>query len=218
MKSIIVLETVDSTQDEVIRRFKAGEEVEAVLASEQTAGRGRFGRSWLSTEGSLAISFVWIEAAETPWPAGLALAAGLAAAEVFDTQIAWPNDLMHGDKKVGGLLSEVVSGVPILGLGVNLIKAPHEVPWATHLGTKMSALHAACLFLDRIQDVGFPENFSRIENRWRARDATPGKSYTLPDGRIASAEHVTSTGELAAIVDGERITVLSAQAIYGSGS
>ncbi|MDQ2987033.1 MAG: biotin--[acetyl-CoA-carboxylase] ligase [Armatimonadota bacterium] len=229
MKSIFVLDSVDSTQDEIVRRLKAGEHVEAILARKQTLGRGRFGRKWLSTTGeSLTLSFAWHEATDWPWPAGLALAAGLAAAEAFDTSIAWPNDLVIGGRKVGGILSEIVTcptgRVPVIGLGVNLTQSarPEGLPRASSLQLEgrppMLPTEAAVAFLDSISRQTLPCTFSEIENRWRIRDATRGKKYTLPDGRIAVALRVDEHGCLVTTVDGEEYTVPSAEAIYGSGS
>lgn len=224
---IVILESVDSTQDEVARRLKAGDLVEAVLACEQTAGRGRLGKEWQTLPGeSLAVSFAWHSAVDSMWLPGLALAAGLVAAETFDTQIAWPNDLVIRGRKVGGVLSEIVScpagKVLVIGLGLNISKAPHEMDWATSLALEKREapppIAAAEAFLARIERSAIPERFSDIAERWRLRDATPGKSYTLPDGRVGITQGVDADGSLRVRVGAETVVVPSAQAIYGSGS
>jgi biotin-[acetyl-CoA-carboxylase] ligase BirA-like protein len=229
LKPIITLDSVDSTQDEVIRRLKAGDTVHAVLAKQQTAGRGRFGRSWESPRDEcLALSFAWHNAIDWEWPAGLALAAGLVAAQTFDTSLAWPNDLVIGGKKVGGVLSEIVTcsagNVPVIGLGINLTQtAPNqELPWASSLvlegRPRMMPLEAAAIYLEAIGQLKPPKTFRDIERAWRSRDTTLGKEYKLPDGRIALALYVNDEGALAAKADGELIIVSSAVAIYGKGS
>ena len=229
MRSLVVLDTVDSTQDEVVRRLKSGSPVDAVLAYEQTDGRGRFGRQWVSPKHEcLALSFAWHEATDRSWLEGLALTAGLVAAETFDTTIAWPNDLVVQGKKVGGLLSEVIScskgKVPVIGLGINLsmTEPPGGIQWATSLmlegRPRLMPLDAAAAFLEAIDEQKLPGHFSEIESRWRRRDATPGKPFKLADGRTARAISVAADGSLETEVEGRTVNVTSAEAIYGSGS
>jgi BirA family biotin operon repressor/biotin-[acetyl-CoA-carboxylase] ligase len=229
LRSLVVLDTVDSTQDEVIRRLKAGLHVEAILGYEQKAGRGRFGRSWESPlSESLSLSFAWLEAIDSEWPAGLALAAGVAAAEAFDTDIQWPNDLVINGRKVGGVLSEIVpcslGKSPVIGLGMNLTQtsAPGGIPWASSLvmagRPRLAPMEAAVAFLEAMETVPIPKRFEEISGRWRSRDQTLGKKYKLPDGRTALALYVDDDGGLVAKVGGTQISVSSAEAIYGKGS
>jgi BirA family biotin operon repressor/biotin-[acetyl-CoA-carboxylase] ligase len=229
LKSLVVLDSVDSTQDEVIRRLKSGSRVDAVMAFEQTAGRGRFGKSWLSPKDTcLALSFAWHEAKDCARPEFLALCAGVVAAEVFDTSIAWPNDLVVDGRKVGGILSEVVpcalGKVPVIGFGVNLTMAtpPDGVPWASSLllegRPRMVPLDAAAALLDALAKQPPPASFSEIETRWSTRDATAGKQFKLHDGRTGKGLGVTKDGNLMVVVNSEEITLASAEAIYGSGS
>ena len=97
-----------------------------VGADHQTAGRGRRGRSWESRPGgSLLVSVIL-----RPAPALVTLAAGVAAAEAcgavagVDVGLKWPNDLLVDGAKVGGILSELVAGAAVVGLGLNLGWAP----------------------------------------------------------------------------------------------
>jgi BirA family biotin operon repressor/biotin-[acetyl-CoA-carboxylase] ligase len=148
------------------------------------------------------------------------------AGETFDTQIAWPNDLMIEGCKVGGILSEIVScgngKVPVIGIGLNISASPEEMDWVTSLAEKgrivPSPKAAAEALLEGIKKLVVPGAFHEIEERWRLRDATRGKHYALPDGRTAVAERVDEDGCLCAVVDSESIVVPSAKAIYGSGS
>lgn len=119
------LEAVASTQDEARARF-AGTPL-LVTARQQEAGRGRFGRVWLNAPRALAASL----AVRPHWEASswgrIALVAGLAAANVLETEsglpimLKWPNDLMDRQgAKLGGLLGEIDEEVVVIGLGVNL--------------------------------------------------------------------------------------------------
>ena len=97
-----------------------------VGADHQTAGRGRRGRTWESRPGaSLLVSVIL-----RPAPALVTLAAGVAAAEAcaavagVAVELKWPNDLLIGGAKLGGILSELVGDAAVVGLGLNLGWAP----------------------------------------------------------------------------------------------
>ncbi|HVL06477.1 MAG TPA: biotin--[acetyl-CoA-carboxylase] ligase [Acidimicrobiales bacterium] len=108
-----------------LARAGAGDGV-VVGADHQTAGRGRRGRTWESRPGaSLLVSVIL-----RPAPALVTLAAGVAAAEACAAvagaavSLKWPNDLLLDGLKLGGILSELVAGAAVVGLGLNLAWAP----------------------------------------------------------------------------------------------
>ena len=129
---LIRLVVVDSTQAFLRRNLHLG--VCAVLADRQTEGRGRQGHPWESAAGA----GLWLSVA-LPAPSGVAPGIVLqramaAAAQVLDPArqtlgLKWPNDLVAWQNgrlvKVGGIIGEQSAGRLILGLGVNLSKAPH---------------------------------------------------------------------------------------------
>jgi len=135
-----LLECCDSTNDRLLERAEAGAPSGTVLiARQQTAGRGRQGRRWLSAPGaSLAFSLIWRFPLGTP-PAGLSLAAGLACAQALrkvgaggtaPVQLKWPNDLLLGGRKLGGILIELLPNAPqvaVIGIGLNL-RLPDDMP------------------------------------------------------------------------------------------
>lgn len=110
---VALLDTVDSTLDEAHRLAAAGATAGTiVLAEEQTAGRGRNGRSWTSERGR----GLWLTVVERPVDAqsldGLAIRLGLGAAVALERftqehiKLKWPNDLYTGGSKLGGILVE----------------------------------------------------------------------------------------------------------------
>jgi BirA family biotin operon repressor/biotin-[acetyl-CoA-carboxylase] ligase len=132
---------VTSTNDIARERARSGApHLSVVLAGQQSAGRGRQGRVWISPAGNLFLSVLL----RPPRPfadAGLIpLAAGVAAAEALEAfgvgaRLKWPNDLVVAEKKIGGLLAEAASageGVEsvVLGIGLNLSLAPADAPEA----------------------------------------------------------------------------------------
>ena len=109
----------------------AAREGDWLIAARQTAGRGRQGRDWLSTDGNFFGSTVVNLRASDPSPPTLALVAGLALADAVDhaapdvpTSLKWPNDLMCGRGKLAGILLERAGDRVVCGFGVNLAVAP----------------------------------------------------------------------------------------------
>ncbi len=129
------LGSVASTQDVLRARVAAGVDVTftAVRAVEQTAGRGRRGSAWSSGVGGSYQSVGLPTSSVSPL---LTVALGVGVAEELTaagalTMVKWPNDLVLGGRKLGGIIVEVVSGVPIAGIGVNVL---NDVPtWAASL-------------------------------------------------------------------------------------
>lgn len=122
--------SVSSTNDVAIRLASTGvEEGTTVLADAQRAGRGRQGRAWFSPAGAgLYVSVVLRPRRllpQVPLAAGVALADGVKAATGLLVEIKWPNDLVIGRRKLGGILTEAVGtgervDAVVLGYGINL--------------------------------------------------------------------------------------------------
>ena len=134
---IDVLPSCDSTNAVLLGRAEAGAASgTVVIAEEQTAGRGRRGRTWFASPGdSLTFSLLWRLAPGTA-PAGLSLAVGVAVARALQrvsadgTALKWPNDLLKAGRKLGGILVELVPGAPhaaVIGIGINL-RLPPAMP------------------------------------------------------------------------------------------
>ena len=141
---------IDSTNLEARRLADEGERGPLwLLADEQTGGRGRLGRNWVSEPGNLYATFL-IAIAEGPQAA--AQVSFVAALAVHDTvtrlrpglaaRIKWPNDVLIGGAKFCGVLPEVVGTNPTriaIGCGVNIAHAPEGTPYpVTCLGADLS--------------------------------------------------------------------------------
>ena len=125
-----VLERIDSTNTELMRRARDGHCAPTLLVAEQqTAGRGRLGRQWLSSPGDSLTFSLGLALAPRDW-SGLSLAVGLSVAESLQPELPasalplklglkWPNDLwLADDRKLGGILIETASFVlPGVGSG-----------------------------------------------------------------------------------------------------
>jgi BirA family biotin operon repressor/biotin-[acetyl-CoA-carboxylase] ligase len=155
-----------------------------VAAGHQTAGRGRRGRTWRDRSGSALMFSVVLRPPQEPESVGLiSLAAGAAMAEAasdlsgLEIRCKWPNDLMAGESKVGGILGEAQItdgriGHVVLGVGVNL-DPPEDVPGAGGIGdVDEEALLTGFIQRFRPMIEGSPE---AILDRWRTVSATLGR-------------------------------------------
>lgn len=118
--SLQVYDEVTSTQD--IAGAVLVDEPILVVAGRQTEGRGRSQRVWESAPRAMAASIAMRPTWEPgSWPL-IPLVAGLAAADALDGEVTlkWPNDLMVGEDKIGGILVEGSGGVLVVGFGLNL--------------------------------------------------------------------------------------------------
>lgn len=202
-KEVQRLRSVTSTQD-VARDLPVGS---IVIADHQTAGRGRLDRRWEAPEGTaLLVSFVL-----KPQPL-LSLAAGVAAAEACgaDVRLKWPNDLLLGDRKLGGILVESTATKAVCGIGINLTWAP---PGAAQLNQPRDEL------FERLRariDAWVSESSATVLARWRELSATLGRRVRVEvAGQITEgvAEDVGPRGEL--IVDGEAFVAGSVTHLAG---
>ena len=168
----INLETTTSTNDEARRWFASHPGQLAVIsARQQTRGRGRLGRRWISPVGGAWVTLVWPTGDRRPG-GGVALAAALAAIDAIDTtlrevhgsddtpllRIRWPNDLLLDGHKIGGVLGEWVladgRGALLLGVGVNVNNDLEKVgePLRTP-GDSISRRAGGPVDLDRFLDL-----------------------------------------------------------------
>jgi len=175
---------IDSTNSVALRLGESGEpHGTVVIAEEQTAGRGRAGRSWTSEKSAGIYCSILLR---PPIPPGhaplLTLVAGLAArdaaAEDLDTlpDIRWPNDLLSGGRKFCGILTEMHAepdrihyAVVGIGLNVNQSKMPADLAdMATSLRIETGKAHSRLELLIRLL-----RSLDRYYNQFLADGAAP---------------------------------------------
>ncbi len=94
-----------------------------IVANEQTAGRGRFGRNWISPNGGLYATIIVSSVPLISLKAGLAVVRVLRSVGI-DAGLKWPNDVLVEGLKIAGLLIETDGAFSLVGIGVNLTSAP----------------------------------------------------------------------------------------------
>jgi BirA family biotin operon repressor/biotin-[acetyl-CoA-carboxylase] ligase len=211
---------VGSTSDRARELAEAGApHGTLVTADEQTAGRGRHGRSWVTPPGvAIAASLVLRE-----WDDLLSLRAGLAVADVAgpDAQVKWPNDVWLAGRKVAGVLVETRNGSEwaVLGIGVNVALDPATLPpevaaIAGTLGRPPEAVEPTLAELLGALERRLAQPAADALADLRARDALLGRRlrYAGGDGVGAGIDAsgallVETPGGTVAVVTGEVVPV-----------
>jgi len=221
----IVLDTVDSTNAEAMRRAKSILGPTWILGRQQSAAKGRRGRAWSMPPGNFAATLV-MRLAEPP--DSIALRSFVAALALYDAcveftgrpeafALKWPNDVLLQGGKLAGILLESVAidaqeNTLAIGIGVNLVAAPGvddvetgaatPVALAPALGVRISAED----FLDSLaaryahwesQFTTF--GFAPVRAAWIARAARIGEVITARTGTqemTGTFQTVDSTGAL----------------------
>jgi BirA family biotin operon repressor/biotin-[acetyl-CoA-carboxylase] ligase len=184
-------DVLDSTNEEARRLALAGECGPVwIVAREQTTGRGRRGRSWVSKPGNLFATL--LTRAAQPIAAQLAFAAGLAAAgavDVYcspaDVSLKWPNDVLLRGQKVAGILLESLNQDALaIGVGINLAHHPQETEFPANSIAALTgsvpnpddamvhlARHMATWY-----EVWRMKGFAPVRSAWLQRAAGRGKA------------------------------------------
>ena len=218
-----MLPVVDSSNSELMRRFRAGRlEPTLLVAEQQSAGRGRLGRQWHGQRGNSLTFSLGLPLAPLDW-SGLSLAVGVSLAESLDpTSLAsrriglkWPNDLWWDDgkidRKLGGILVETATFASqryaVIGVGIN-VSVPELTPQP---GTAVvpgclqdlwpnadvaSALLQVLPPLVQTVQAFEQFGFAPFEARFEQRDVLVGRPLTLSDGQHGQACGVTEKGAL----------------------
>ena len=187
-----------------------------VTAAEQSAGRGRQGRTWSAPAGRTLLCSIVIR---DP-PRLLPLAAGVAVAEVVDSaipvapadgsaaQIKWPNDVLADGRKVAGILVEgrLQERWAVLGIGLNVALRAEDFPLelrdrAGTLGLDPNAIEPTLTALLRRLESWIGAGADTILDAVRARDALLGREVRW-GGRAGIGAGIDGDGRLVVRTDG----------------
>jgi BirA family biotin operon repressor/biotin-[acetyl-CoA-carboxylase] ligase len=179
-----------------------------LVAEEQSAGRGRLDRRWVSPAGAgLTMSFLLRPALPREQWGTLSIATAVALEEALkaicgvSAKLKWPNDVLIGGRKVCGILAQVEGGAVIMGTGLNVSLTEEElpVPEATSLlvagATELDRTVIAAEFLAHLAAVYRSWNErgpASVIERWRRNSATLGAhvAVSFPNGRKVSGRAV----------------------------
>jgi BirA family transcriptional regulator, biotin operon repressor / biotin---[acetyl-CoA-carboxylase] ligase len=182
--TLTALDSVGSTNDEAMRLAETGApEGTVVWAHEQTGGRGRRGRRWVSPLGNLYCSTILRPACAAPRAAELGFVAALAVADIVpaerDVRVKWPNDVLVDGGKIAGILPESAIGQDgkaehvVMGIGINVGFAPQlpdmRYPGAMLGGTVEAALEKLTAALAQRLADWRRDGFEAVRAAWLAK-------------------------------------------------
>jgi BirA family biotin operon repressor/biotin-[acetyl-CoA-carboxylase] ligase len=218
-RQLDVVEQTGSTNADLLARAAAGEDIAGavLIAEHQSAGRGRNGRVWTSPGAQLTMS-VGVDGGGVPpdsW-GWLPLATGVAVVDTVapfgvDAGLKWPNDVLVGDRKLAGILTEVAAAQRfiVVGIGLNVTLRGDEVPDAD--ATSLRALGVETLDRGQLVAALLRELGTRF-SRWR--EANGADAGLIADYRARS---VTIGSRVRAILPGGGEVLGVAQSIDEQG-
>jgi BirA family transcriptional regulator, biotin operon repressor / biotin---[acetyl-CoA-carboxylase] ligase len=209
------LPTTMETAKELVK--KGAPEGTVVIAGTQTTGRGRIGRTWLSPEGSLAMSVILMPALnklpQLVMIASLAVVRAIKQVAGLETHIKWPNDVMIKGKKVCGILieNEVKGGkvnFAVIGIGINVNFNPLDFPEIAAISTSLShetgaeisnveLIKTLLVELERLYLKA--QTGAAVYKEWQKNMDTLGQWIKVQTGKTVEqgkAEEVTENGNL----------------------
>ncbi|MEQ1788849.1 MAG: biotin--[acetyl-CoA-carboxylase] ligase [Rickettsiales bacterium] len=241
---LLSFDSLDSTNEEAKRLARAGGGHGAVIwAKKQSEGKGRMGRTWLSSEGNLFVSVLLQPQKPLAELSQLSFVAAIAALEAIapllpdssELQTKWPNDILLKDRKLGGVLLESFctdsSDMPwvVVGLGVNVDSYPPRTEFpATCLKDAGVELVSAKIILSRFihhfierydawNNKGFaPIRKDWLANAWHLKQRIVAR---LPDDEVEGIfEGIDVNGGLLLTLDsGKKQTILAGD-VYAESS
>ena len=194
-----VFDTISSTNDYLLRKEKnKNKDIKICIAEEQTKGRGRRGKSWISPKFK-NIYFSLISYLKKEDLSGLSIAVALSVSKVLTkinvmSLIKWPNDLLVGNKKICGILIETAKvgelTKVVIGIGINVNMEYSELidqEWTSiKLEKKQSVdrnsiitemINQLCITLNKFEQ----EEFDYFLNKFTSLDLLKDKEFTLKD-------------------------------------
>ena len=206
-KPVTHYDTMSSTQDIAAEMARRGaNEGTLVVAEMQEKGRGRKGRSWVSLpKGGIYLSLILrpnlmpSQVVQIPLIAGVALTKAIRETVSLQPMIKWPNDIVMGKKKVGGILTEMSSEIDgvnyvILGIGLN-VNMPASVfsedisNIATSLidecGKYTSRVKLVQSFLSEFELIYtkfLAQGFGSVRDEWKELNNTIGSRVKITEG------------------------------------
>lgn len=200
---VLHLEVAGSTNDEALQRWRRGETGPLwIVADFQTAGRGRAGRDWQSAAGNLHASLLLPVAARAGDLPQLSLVAGLATRDAIiaaaagkpplGLRLKWPNDILIGSDKVGGILVESSTGgaagtAAVIGVGLNIVAVPTDlersatslVAHGLDLDRDGILRRLSAAFIDWVARWDDGRGFAEVRHAWQAAAGAIGEPVTV---------------------------------------
>jgi len=246
--SVSLLESLDSTNDRALQKVREGESMPfACFAEQQTQGRGRRGKQWVSPPlCNIYMSLAWMFELPVSQIGILSLSIGMAVAKTLEkagipnAMLKWPNDVLIDDKKIAGILIETASinedkTSVVIGVGLNYLlpESSPEIPDQPWTDVVSSLKHPAEGGRDQLAALLLQECMAMCERLPQEQEklidefqnqydvcARKAVSVTMGNGEQLQgvACGVTSKGEIRILIDGEERVFNSAEISLRKGN
>lgn len=196
---------VTSTNELAMHKAVSGNSGYICVAEQQTSGRGRRGRHWVSPFGcNIYLSMVWEFTGGAAALEGLSLAVGVAVVDALSKvgvkglQLKWPNDVLHDGRKLAGILLEMTGDAAgtcqvVVGVGLNITmpdasQAQIDQPWvglSSVVTERVSRNEVLSLLLNELVpllDDFELHGFSKYRSQWQSLDAFQNKKVVVKLG------------------------------------
>ena len=224
-REIIYFESLDST----MRVAAASAPGTVVIADRQLAGLGRHGHTWHSEPGQgIYCSIVLPPAPVLTLALGVATADAIAQSTGIHCDLRWPNDLMLDNRKVAGILVQLVNGKAIAGIGINVNHlvfppdlAKEAISLRQHAGRELSREEILIALLPAIDSVIGEDTETILHLFTHASSYAAGKRVTVqqPGGDISgTTAGLNPAGFLIVRKDDGTDTLILAGGVRASGS
>ncbi len=241
-KNIFYFPQVTSTNSIAKENLKNKKEVSpfqegtVFIAEVQTEGRGRLGRDWYSPSGGIWLTILLFPCLEPIYIQKITLMTAVVLVRSIkdlldiDVHIKWPNDLLLGNKKISGILTEMVAESDridylLIGIGINANTKKEDFPQDTRkylislqeiLGKPVSRIELVQQLLEKFEeyyDRLQKKQFDSILEEWKKNSDTLGREITIESaGKIISGRAINITSEGALVIrkdNGELLHILS---------
>ncbi|MGE8344555.1 bifunctional biotin--[acetyl-CoA-carboxylase] ligase/biotin operon repressor BirA [Pseudomonas helleri] len=232
---VFIHESLDSTNAEALREISGGAQAPfVILAEQQSAGRGRRGRKWISPFAeNIYYSLVLRIDGGMRQLEGLSLIVGLAVLSSLrefgscDAGLKWPNDVLVGNKKIAGILLELV-GDPadvchvVIGIGINvnmMVASDVDQSWTSVRLEAGQAINRNELIVALGRNLqGYlirheAEGFAAIQAEWESNHLWQGREVTLIAGTHTVDGVVAGVDQQGAL----RLNVAGQEKVFSGG-
>ena len=232
---VFIHESLDSTNAEALREISGGAQAPfVILAEQQSAGRGRRGRKWISPFAeNIYYSLVLRIDGGMRQLEGLSLIVGLAVLSSLrefgscDAGLKWPNDVLVGNKKIAGILLELV-GDPadvchvVIGIGINvnmIVASDVDQSWTSVRLEAGQAINRNELIVALGRNLqGYlirheAEGFAAIQAEWESNHLWQGREVTLIAGTHTVDGVVAGVDQQGAL----RLNVAGQEKVFSGG-
>ncbi|RCL00114.1 MAG: biotin operon repressor / biotin-[acetyl-CoA-carboxylase] ligase [Candidatus Tokpelaia sp. JSC189] len=216
-----------------------------IVADEQTAGRARRGRNWISVSGNLYTTLLLVDDFDPEQAATLGFVAGVSLIEAFSlivpktilathpVRLKWPNDVLANEAKLSGILLEFVPLVGekyaiVIGIGINVAGSPADLSYSA---TSLQQIGASCssadvfkalshFWVDNYRIWNHGAGLEVIRNKWLHHAANIGQHvHIMVNGEIISGTFETIDSNCHFILlrdDGKKIDIPAGDVYFGT--